>query len=259
MTVTQKGFTEDHQRSPFRGQATRTLSVPELVLCVFLEVQTEFTKWNHTSCRRDLQSSASPLFPRSSSFEYRLSQGSKRPSVSARSIDLLNAGGDAQSLAASSTTKARVLQTLYSTDVTTTTETLLDTIEIGPPFGPHPPYESCSPLHRNVFKGDDDDNMRFIPYADDPDFDQIDHTLCYEGFLWQEYFDPDRKIRYPSGYYDAIMDISHVVQVTVLEAAYRLHTQHARTYDEIERSGALPLKLRSHPGKSGLLSTIRRR
>ncbi|KAF9222593.1 SET domain-containing protein [Gyrodon lividus] len=103
---------------------------------------------------------------------------------------------------------------------------------------PHPPYESCSPVSRTIFKGDDDDNMDFIPYADDLRFDQIDHTYCYESFSWQDDFDPD-------------------LQVIVLEAAYRLHMRHALTYNAIEETNILPLKLRSQFGTSGLFSAGR--
>jgi hypothetical protein len=59
--------------------------------------------------------------------------------------------------------------------------------------------------------------------------------------------------------FDMMTDGSSAGEVIVLEAAYRLHMRHSLTYDEIERSNVLPLKLRSQFDKSGLLSTGRRR
>lgn len=49
------------------------------------------------------------------------------------------------------------------------------------------------------------------------------------------------------------------VEVIVLEVAYRLHTRHALTYENIEACNVLPLALASLPGKAGLFSTSRRR
>lgn len=56
---------------------------------------------------------------------------------------------------------------------------------------PHKRYESCCPISRNIFRGDDDDRMAFIPFADDATFDHVDHTLCYGSLAWQEDYDPD--------------------------------------------------------------------
>ncbi|KIM53664.1 hypothetical protein SCLCIDRAFT_1157353 [Scleroderma citrinum Foug A] len=125
-------------------------------------------------------------------------------------------------------------------EIESETSTPLQVINLIPDLTPHPPYESCAPISRNLFRGDDADAMAFVPYADDPLFNQIDHTLCYGSFSWQEEFDPD-------------------LEVIVLEAAYRLNTQHALTYEEIEKCNALPLTLASRPGESGLLSGSQRR
>ncbi|KAG9316409.1 hypothetical protein JVU11DRAFT_2443 [Chiua virens] len=135
-----------------------------------------------------------------------------------------------------------VSQEVYSPDgaVIEISSLKLDVIHLSSPLEPHPQYESCSPLHRSVFKGDDSDNMDFVPYADDPTFDQSSHLRHYGSFSWHDVFDPD-------------------LEVIVLEAVYRLRTQHALTYDEIEDSNVLPLKIRSQPGKPGVLSIFRRR
>ncbi|KAG1754568.1 hypothetical protein EDB19DRAFT_1626406 [Suillus lakei] len=105
---------------------------------------------------------------------------------------------------------------------------------------PHKPYEYCSPISRNIFRGDDDDMMAFIPFADDSTFDHLDHTLCYGSFAWQDDYDPD-------------------LEVISLEAAYRLHTVHSLLYQDIDSTGVIPFKLFSTPGKPGLFTLSRRR
>ena len=59
--------------------------------------------------------------------------------------------------------------------------------------------------------------------------------------------------------WSSITETRVTVEVIVLEAAYRLNTQHALTYEEIEKCNALPLTLASRPGESGLLSGSQRR
>ncbi|KAG2158318.1 uncharacterized protein EDB93DRAFT_1296019, partial [Suillus bovinus] len=108
-------------------------------------------------------------------------------------------------------------------------------------LGPHRSYEYCTPISRNVFKGDDDDMMAFIPYADDPTFDHVDHTLLYGSFAWQDDdYDPD-------------------LEVISLEAAYRLHTVHNLLYRDTDSTGVLPFKFFSTSGKPGLFTLSRRR
>ena len=66
-------------------------------------------------------------------------------------------------------------------DVTTLTE-----------FAPCPDYESCTPMPANVLQGDDSDDMPFIPFADDPKFDSVEHCKEYSRFAWQVInVDPD--------------------------------------------------------------------
>jgi hypothetical protein len=63
-----------------------------------------------------------------------------------------------------------------------------------PSMSAPPVYESVTPTTRSIHHGDDDDSMAFVPYADEPSFDALDHTLQYGSFSWQEKFcDPDSK------------------------------------------------------------------
>jgi hypothetical protein len=54
-----------------------------------------------------------------------------------------------------------------------------------PFFSPHPPYECCTPCTQSILHGDDPEAMPFIPFADDPKFDHLEHTLHYKRFAWQ--------------------------------------------------------------------------
>ncbi|KAL4080186.1 hypothetical protein V8B97DRAFT_709563 [Scleroderma yunnanense] len=202
------------------------MSTADLVSAVLSQVQTEFSVWSWAYTRKILRVLA---FPPETYHE--LAPILNPPNEHSKAI-----GGDCHE---AQTTTVTALQTTYSPDEEIESVSFR-VIDLAPALTPHPLYESCSPSSRNVFKGDDDDSMAFIPYADDPLFDQIDHTHCYGSFSWQGDFDPD-------------------LQVVLLEAAYRLHTQFGLAYEDIERCGVFPLKLASHPGKPGLLAISRRR
>lgn len=59
-------------------------------------------------------------------------------------------------------------------------------------FRPHPPYESCTPITRNLMVGDDPDTLPFIPFVDDPKYDYRLYAEEHSHFRWQEPFvDPD--------------------------------------------------------------------
>lgn len=61
-----------------------------------------------------------------------------------------------------------------------------------PEFAPCPAYEACTPMPTNILQGDDPDDMPFIPFADDPEFDAAEHCSEYDRFAWQvNNVDPD--------------------------------------------------------------------
>ncbi|TFK72836.1 SET domain-containing protein [Pluteus cervinus] len=98
-----------------------------------------------------------------------------------------------------------------------------------PDFGsqnpkPHPQYEFCTPISRNMPMITNSNVLQFVPYADDPKF-QIPKLLrYYAGLTWQHDppEDPDREI------------IS-------LEVARRLHFAKGLSYDEIDDLGQIYL------------------
>ncbi|KAF8886741.1 hypothetical protein BD779DRAFT_1673043 [Infundibulicybe gibba] len=64
-------------------------------------------------------------------------------------------------------------------------------------FEPHPRYESCAPASRSMIVEEwDSENLRFIPYADDPDFPLMYHVESYgKNLNWVgDFLDPDREM-----------------------------------------------------------------
>ena len=53
------------------------------------------------------------------------------------------------------------------------------------PFRPHPPYESCTPISRNLMVGDDPNELPFIPFSDDPSYNYHVDIEEYKYFRWQ--------------------------------------------------------------------------
>jgi histone-lysine N-methyltransferase EZH2 len=51
-------------------------------------------------------------------------------------------------------------------------------------FRPHPPYESCAPISRNLMVGDDPDDPPFIQFADDPTYNFRLDIEEHKYFWW---------------------------------------------------------------------------
>ena len=70
----------------------------------------------------------------------------------------------------------------------------VETVNVTPPFITCPPYEICTPASRNIYIGDDFEEMPFIQLADDATFDYETHVADYARFEWQlPNRDPDCK------------------------------------------------------------------
>lgn len=161
------------------------MSISELqVRRVLSRVQAEFTTWDVAHCHQALTS-----FTASSTWQSCLHPGLRSPSLASMAATP-NSLHDARPEADSPLPV--VSQEVYSPDgaVIEISSVKLEIIHTSSSVE-HPSYESCSPLQRSVFKGDDSDNMDFIPYADDHAFDQTSHTNHYGSFSWQDTFDPD--------------------------------------------------------------------
>lgn len=202
-------------------------SIHKLVQTVFAEVLAEFSGWKVKYCEHFIRSlshvTQSPRVPIPDGDSTRLHIVGKAGGSPDGDKEIMVAVTDYSEDGTPSSTSSISLQVVHAE--------LLE---------PHRSYEYCTPISRNIFRGDDDDVMPFIPYADDPTFDHVDHTLCYGSFAWQDDYDPD-------------------LEVISLEAAYRLYTVHSLLYQDIDNTGVLPFKLFSTPGKTGLFTSSRRR
>lgn len=201
--------------------------IHKLVQTVFAAVLAEFSGWKVKYCNHFIRSlshvTQSPRVP--------VPDGD---STTFHVVGKASGGPDRD-------TERMVAVTSYSEDETSRSTSMISLQVVHAKLlEPHKSYEYCTPISRNIFRGDDDDMMPFIPYADDPTFDHVDHTLCYGSFAWQDDYDPD-------------------LEVISLEAAYRLHTVHSLLYQDIDSTGILPFKLFSTPGKPGLFTLSRRR
>lgn len=166
------------------ADSVHATSTAGLVRSVLSQVQAEFSVWTWTYSRRALRTLQFPSEP----FD---------PPNGHLKCSVLPTDFPKASCHEARTCTVAAMQTTYSPDgeIESKTSTPLQVIDLIPVLTPHPPYESCAPLSRNLFRGDDPDAMAFIPYADDSLFNQIDHTLCYGSFSWQEEFDPDRELQ----------------------------------------------------------------
>ncbi|CAK5274310.1 unnamed protein product [Mycena citricolor] len=112
-------------------------------------------------------------------------------------------------------------------------------------FSPVPVYEYCTPSLRNVKVGDDSSSMPFLPFPNDPRFNLADYVELHKQCSW------DVDARQASDDTD--------LQVIVVEAARRLHTQHGMLYRHIDETDALPIPLLDHDGVRGMIESSRRR
>ncbi|TFY52764.1 hypothetical protein EVG20_g10413 [Dentipellis fragilis] len=50
---------------------------------------------------------------------------------------------------------------------------------------PYSEHESCAPITRSLFTGDDANDIPFVPFADDPSFDHLQHLAHHKRLKWQ--------------------------------------------------------------------------
>ena len=60
---------------------------------------------------------------------------------------------------------------------------------------PYPEYESWAPTNRSIFRGDDSNDLQFLPFADEPDFDKKAYRNFFKTLAWQgsKKMDADRE------------------------------------------------------------------
>lgn len=64
-------------------------------------------------------------------------------------------------------------------------ETDIPTLTLPPAVEPYPEYESWAPMDRSIFRGDDSEDMQFLPFADEPAFDKRTYGVFFKTLAWQ--------------------------------------------------------------------------
>ncbi|KAI5121113.1 hypothetical protein M0805_002786 [Coniferiporia weirii] len=91
-----------------------------------------------------------------------------------------------------------------------------------PKLEPTSSYESCAPMSRNSFVGDDPDELRFLPFPYDPKFNLIGYQSHYRSFEWQHRtLNPD-------------------LETIILETVTRLNSYHEIPLEVIRKTRVLP-------------------
>jgi histone-lysine N-methyltransferase EZH2 len=167
--------------------SARTLQeTAALVRGVYKATWQDFYTWENDHCRQTLLSLARNI-PRSTG------------------IEASGFSGRDSSAAATNTEKTTEDDGFtvhdYSSDTPKVSSLFVETVHVTPPFKACPPYEICTPASRNIYVGDDFEEMPFIQLADDPTFNHLLHTADYARFEWQlSNRDPDCKSCYDSSY-----------------------------------------------------------
>ncbi|KAF7342541.1 Pre-mRNA splicing factor [Mycena sanguinolenta] len=197
-----------------------------LVKKIFDEVCEEFRLWKKNYASRVLRELAHPPSSEEDAFSEPEASDQKMPEQ-----------------AEIPTPPAPTLQYMEIQDLKTGTTQQIPTqvFRIFDAFPVPPPYEYCTPTDRNIFLGDDPSYMPFLPFRDDPTFDQARYANEYKGYSWEKPFiDPD-------------------LEVVVIEAARRLHGEHQMLYQHIDETGMLPLELLDRDDMRGMIYRSRRR
>lgn len=64
-------------------------------------------------------------------------------------------------------------------------ETDIPVLKLPPAVEHYPEYESWAPTNRSIFRGDDSDDMQFLPFADEPAFDKPAYGSFFKTLAWQ--------------------------------------------------------------------------
>ncbi|THG98885.1 hypothetical protein EW026_g3363 [Hermanssonia centrifuga] len=152
---------------------SQTQDVDKLTLTVFREVWNEFYAWKHSACEAAIQKLAAT-------------------DEAIRLVKDDYAGlFDSASARTSETPSDFVVYDFCSKSTSNTSTISINASSITPASQ----YESCAPIPRNVLHGDDPNEMAFVPYADDTNFNEVDYAMEYKNLSWQVDNDPDTEYK----------------------------------------------------------------
>jgi len=115
------------------------------------------------------------------------------------------------------------------------------TLTIGQSLRPCAPYESCTPLSRNLMVGDDSENLPAFHFSDDPNYPTGLENQEYKYFSWQlRYQDPDGQCLQlaASMSTDRVTDLQD--ELMMIETVEKLRSTVLLTEEGIDRLGILP-------------------
>jgi len=145
-----------------------------LVLEVFSRVWEEFSVADAEYCEAAIGSLAATSVADSDST---LSTGSESSPASPRGIHRLGSPASSVSTSTPDSPKPHIPRICVETDIPALT--------LPPVVEPYPEYESWAPTNKSIFRGDDSDDMQFLPFADEPGFDKRVYQKFFKTLAWQ--------------------------------------------------------------------------
>lgn len=144
-----------------------------LVLEIFARVWEEFSVADAEYCETAIGSLAATLVAEGSALS------TKSEGTTALPDDVCYSDSCASSVDASTPGPSRphVPRVCAETDV--------QTLPLPPAVESHPEHESWAPTSRSIFRGDDSDDMQFLPFADEPAFDNQAYRKFFKTLAWQ--------------------------------------------------------------------------
>ena len=129
-------------------------------------------------------------------------------------------------------------------------ETGIPTLALPPAVEPYPEYESWTPTNRSIFRGDDSDDMRFLPFADESAFDKQAYGSFFKTLAWQDNKQMDADCELPL-VLSPLRPLNFgwvAVELIVLEATHRLYFDHGIELERIDDANVLPFTLLGDSG-----------
>jgi hypothetical protein len=144
-----------------------------LVLEVFARVWEEFNVADAEYCEATIRSLAATSVAKDNTLATKFESAAALPYDTSRSISR------ASNINTSSpgSPKPHVPRTCAEVDI--------QTLTLPPTVEPYPEYETWAPTKRSIFRGDDSDDLQFLPFADDPTFDKESYQKFFKTLAWQ--------------------------------------------------------------------------
>jgi len=144
-----------------------------LVLEVFARVWEEFSVADAEYCETAIGSLAANSVAEATALSV------ESESTAALPHDMSHSGSRASSVDTSTLGPSKPLVPRFCVETDVLTLTLPPAVE------PYPEYESWALTNRSIFRGDDSDDMQFMPFADEPAFDKQTYRNFFKTLAWQ--------------------------------------------------------------------------